>query len=523
MPNNQREAPLAPLMGWSSWNQFRQHITEEKIINNAGLLKEKGLLDAGYQYVNVDDCWQQSARNVNGCLAFDLGRFPSDGDGLVKQLNRLGFRAGIYSSCGRFTCEDMPGSYDYEHMDAKRFIDWGFEYLKYDYCHVVDISTDPHYKGDYFATTTPPILSFGLVKIVGQVEEVILAKETHLTGGATLDSNDAIVGLAHDEAAVTLKVTVEKEGIYPFSITYVKTPFAHRRFAQVMTKSDRVNAWFEPTSGWSDTGRVNVELKLAAGENDISITNPMKGQMQDTCYRYERMREALDANKREDLTMYFAICEHGRTKPWEWASLFAGSWRTTHDIHASWIGIMNCYEGNADLWSYQSPGHYNDPDMLEVGVAKLSDEQALSHFALWCMMSAPLVLGMDVAKLTEKDLAIITNQALIGLNQDKRLMQASRHKLTESADLLIKPLSDNKIALCFFNKSDTPKDASTFDFDEILPYDPRINTANMTITGTTDLLKNVPVVTNHQQLEVPLMLPHEVKIFVVDYKDSPET
>ena len=87
-----------------------------------------------------------------------------------------------------------------------------------------------------------------------------------------------------------------------------------------------------------------------------------------------------------------------RDRPWTWAQDFASSWRISGDINSNWDTIVSKYDQAAVLWNHQQAGAYNDPDMLEVGNGTLSEEENKSHFTLWCMLSAPLILGNDVRK-----------------------------------------------------------------------------------------------------------------------------
>ena len=148
----------------------------------------------------------------------------------------------------------------------------------------------------------------------------------------------------------------------------------------------------------------------------------------------------------------FSICEWGFRKPWLWGASAGNMWRTTPDIRPWWYWIKIIYSRNVKLWKYASPGHFNDPDMLEVGNGKLTRAQNMSHFALWCMMSAPLVLGNDLRKITKPVLDIVTNRDLIAIDQDPLGRQAKRIR-RGSVDILAKPLADGGIAVCFFNKT----------------------------------------------------------------------
>ena len=444
---------LHPMMGWSTWNLFHQHISESLVLEMAKAMKEKGLLSAGYRYVNLDDCWQASQRDESARLCFDAGRFPSK-EGIVQKLNSMGFRAGLYSSCGAYTCEDMPGSYGFEAIDAATFAKWGVEFLKYDYCHVVDLPTSPHYGGKHFAYKTPPILYLAVGES-DMEESVYPAKKAKLSSPADL-LEDAITGLDCPRARAEFDIYVENAGLCQVALGYVKEYNEHRKFLLLSVNgSPAAQVWFPPTSGWNSPGRATVNVELKKGSNALHMSNPIRGQRDDSILRYAKMAEALKKATGNTRPIYFSICEHGRTEPWTWAADYAASWRVSHDISPSWQSVVKCYEVCADLWPHQRPGAYNDPDMLEVGIGGLADEENKSHFALWCMMSAPLVLGFDVRLASEEHIALVTNRDLITINQDSLMLQASRTKLQDGLDLLIKPLAHGHAAVCLFNKSDS--------------------------------------------------------------------
>ncbi|MBR5442298.1 MAG: glycoside hydrolase family 27 protein, partial [Clostridia bacterium] len=132
---------LTPPMGWSSWNTFRNSIDEGLIKDIAVAMDKTGLKDAGYCYVNLDDCWQSSLRTADGKLQGDLTRFPNGMKPLINQLNDMGFKVGLYTSNGTLTCEDLPASLYNEAIDADTLAEWGVEYFKYDFCHNEAIPT----------------------------------------------------------------------------------------------------------------------------------------------------------------------------------------------------------------------------------------------------------------------------------------------------------------------------------------------------------------------------------------------
>lgn len=182
---------------------------------------------------------------------------------------------------------------------------------------------------------------------------------------------------------------------------------------------------------------------------------------------YALMRNALRAAGRPIL---FSMCEWGSSKPWEWAADVGHSWRTTGDIGISFmpiplrrgpdgrplwkaLGVMEIVEMNEPLRQYAGPGHWNDPDMLEVGNG-MSVSEDRAHFTLWCMMAAPLILGNDITNMTPETLAIITNREMIAVDQDPLGVQGLRLKKDGDLQYWFKPLSDGDWAFCILNTGD---------------------------------------------------------------------
>ena len=132
-----------PPMGWNSWNTFGHNISEKLIIETADIMVSSGLLDAGYEYLVIDDCWAMKERDKNGFLVPDKEKFPNGMKYVSDYVHSKGLKFGMYSCCGPMTCAVYPGSFEYEFQDAKTFADWGVDYLKYDYCF-----KPSHIKGD---------------------------------------------------------------------------------------------------------------------------------------------------------------------------------------------------------------------------------------------------------------------------------------------------------------------------------------------------------------------------------------
>ena len=123
-----------PPMGWNSWNTFGCNIDESLIKETADAMVESGMLDAGYEYLVIDDCWSKKKRDENGRLVADPVKFPSGMKAVADYVHSKGLKFGMYSCAGTYTCAGFPGSFDYEFIDAETFASWGVDYLKYDYC-----------------------------------------------------------------------------------------------------------------------------------------------------------------------------------------------------------------------------------------------------------------------------------------------------------------------------------------------------------------------------------------------------
>lgn len=124
-----------PPMGWNTWNTFGYDINETLIKESADAFIEKGLKDAGYQYLIIDDCWSERERDsVTNKIVPDKIKFPNGINPLSDYVHEKGLKFGMYSCSGVRTCANFPGSFDYEFLDAKTFAEYGCDYLKYDYC-----------------------------------------------------------------------------------------------------------------------------------------------------------------------------------------------------------------------------------------------------------------------------------------------------------------------------------------------------------------------------------------------------
>ena len=162
---------------------------------------------------------------------------------------------------------------------------------------------------------------------------------------------------------------------------------------------------------------------------------------------------------RADRDMVYSISQSGAYNSWEWAAAFgASSWRITHDIAARWKSVETHAFLPVDeaLERFNGPGHWNDPDMLEIGNGKLTPDENYLHMTAWCMLSAPLLIGCDMTRMTPLTISILSNDEVLAVDQDSLGIEASRIKQTGNCEAWRKPLSDGSLAVALFNRGETP-------------------------------------------------------------------
>ncbi|MGW0767702.1 NPCBM/NEW2 domain-containing protein [Streptomyces sp. NPDC002676] len=312
---------LTPPMGFNNWNSThcRADFNEAMVEGIADLFVSKGLKDAGYQYVNLDDCWALPNRDADGKLVPDPVRFPGGIKAVADYVHAKGLKLGIYTSAGVKTCDGagFPGALGHEYSDAQQFADWGVDYLKYDNC------------------------------------------------------------------------------------------------------------------------------------NNLGV---------DAQSRYKTMRDALKATGRP---IVYSICEWGENKPWQWASDVGHLWRTTGDISDNWSSMLSILKQNLPLAQYAGPGHWNDPDMLEVGNGGMTDTEYRSHFSLWSVMAAPLLIGTDLRKASQATFGILGNKEVIGVDQDPLGKQGTVVSDEGGRWVIAKEMKDGSRAVALFNESGTAQRIAT--------------------------------------------------------------
>ncbi|QIB49320.1 alpha-galactosidase [Streptomyces aureoverticillatus] len=316
---------LTPPMGFNNWNatHCRADFDESMVKGIADIFVQKGLKDAGYEYVNLDDCWALPQRDANGKLVPDPKRFPNGIKAVADYVHSKGLKLGIYTSAGTKTCNTagFPGGLGHERSDAQQFADWGVDYLKYDNCN--------------------------------------------------------------------------NQGV-------------------------------------------------------------------DAKKRYIAMRDALKAaSETTGRPIVYSICEWGENKPWEWAADVGHLWRTTGDISDNWGSMLSIMKQNLPLAQHAGPGRWNDPDMLEVGNGGMTATEYRTHFSMWSIMAAPLLIGSDLRKVSPETFDILGNKEVIAVDQDPLGKQGHVVSSTGGRWVVAKEMKDGSRAVALFNETGSAQTVST--------------------------------------------------------------
>ena len=491
-----------PVMGWNSWNAFGSGNTERRTKDMADALVELGLAQLGYQYVVLDDGCYKSER-VDGKLSNEAMKFPGGFKALADYVHAKGLKFGMYNDIGTNLCAGAAvGTCGHEMTDARSYMDWGVDFLKVDNCYYLWDNATFSDAANVKYVYTPNIRS---VRIVGDAYDVsfqavtdgILTgrsgekRDTYVTGIGTIDGTGpqpSPVGTQSSE--LEFRVNVPKTGEYLVYVTYATG------------QEDCVGSWLQIAVGNKKQSRIfyddflqltesaeefresdGIPVSLEKGENCLRFMNHRR--QENTLNSYAKLLEGLNlVNPGHDVIL--SICEWGKTQPQNWGYKVGDSWRILNDITfcvgadgdpgtGSWSDdytasvtsqynkavIMDEYAGLDKGW--------NDPDMLMVGMNGLTDVMCKTHFSMWCMMNAPLMLGMDLRRVKKGDgiWKIISNKELIALNQDSLGIQAKRVFCSlnpenpdtsyivdnNRVDILAKPLADGSLALSFINLS----------------------------------------------------------------------
>ncbi|HEX8710817.1 MAG TPA: glycoside hydrolase family 27 protein [Terracidiphilus sp.] len=197
-------------------------------------------------------------------------------------------------------------------------------------------------------------------------------------------------------------------------------------------------------------------------------------QMKMMIAAYTKMDKALKSTGRP---IVYSLCQYGWDAVWEWApSVHGNLWRTTGDIQANWNSIYDILEQQAGLAKYAGPGHWNDPDMLEVGngmrsrfgngqIRYLSLAEDRSHFSMWAMLAAPLLAGNDLSHMNQDVLQILTNRDVIAIDQDKLGREATRAYADGEVEVWTRRLEGGAMAIAVLNAGSNRYSTHPFHLD----------------------------------------------------------
>jgi len=169
---------------------------------------------------------------------------------------------------------------------------------------------------------------------------------------------------------------------------------------------------------------------------------------------YVKMRDAL---RRTGRPLVYSFCQYGNDAVWRWgAEAGANLWRTTGDIMDNYTRMADIGFGQAGLASYAGPGHWNDPDMLEVGNGGMNSDEYRTHMSLWAILAAPLLAGNDLASMSPETIALLTNREVIAIDQDSAGKQGDRVSAEGPLEIWARPLADGSKAVGLFNRHPGP-------------------------------------------------------------------
>lgn len=492
-----------PAMGWNSWNAFGSGNTQELTKQMADAMVKLELDQAGYQYLVLDDGCYRSER-VDDRLMNEERKFPDGFRALADYIHGKGLKFGMYNDLGTNLCAGAAvGTCGYEDLDAQSYIDWQIDFIKVDNCYYLwDNATfsDACNARFVFAPNIRGIKVYGNgYEQIRQASEdsifsgqgVFLHRNGYATNIGTVDgTNTGVTPVGERSGELIFHIEVPENGSYDIMVEYatgkeegvgewlqlaVGEPACETRYYDSLmpeTADPESFAWSQP-----------VAVSLKKGNNIIRLMNHRR--QENVLNSYAALFEGLNKAK-PGHDICFSICEWGKTQPQNWGYKVGDSWRILNDItfqvgsdqnpgRAAWEA-----EGTASITSQYNKAvvmdefagldrGWNDPDMMVIGMDGITPVMCKTHMTMWCMMNAPLMLGMDLRRLTKGDILwnIIANRAVIALNQDALGIQAKRiwcsidreHPDTtyitdnDRVDILAKPLADGSAALCFINLS----------------------------------------------------------------------
>lgn len=223
---------------------------------------------------------------------------------------------------------------------------------------------------------------------------------------------------------------------------------------------------------------------------------------------YQDVADALDRYN-PDKDYVLSICAWGHGNSRAWAKDVGTVWRTSDDIYPKWSRMLHSFDTASTRAMYAHPGAWNDPDMLYIGGGDFDENhitEARTHFTLWAMINAPLLIGYDLRKAPKSLLDIWGNADLVAVNQDKLGNQGTLAYRSDDVTIIVKPLSDGRKAVALLNRGDAQFDIALT--AEHLKFDSKAPIALRDLWSKADT-----TFTGEQVFKVA---PHETRVFIAD-------
>jgi alpha-galactosidase len=207
----------------------------------------------------------------------------------------------------------------------------------------------------------------------------------------------------------------------------------------------------QDAKSYADWGFDYLKYDLCSFRDNMRQEHPDDFEAQNKMMRdaYTKMHDALVKTGRP---IVFSLCQYGFDQSWQWAPSVGGNlWRTTDDIQANYNSMILIGLSQAGLSKFAGPGHWNDPDMLEVGNGKMNHDENISHMTMWSLLAAPLIAGNNFTEMNDDVRSILTNKEVIAIDQDKLGHQGDRVWAGEETEIWARPLADGSVAYAIFN------------------------------------------------------------------------
>lgn len=491
-----------PPMGWNSWNAFGSGNTETLTKEMADKFIELGLDKLGYRYLVLDDGCYLPER-IAGKVDNEKVKFPNGFRALADYIHGKGLKFGMYNDVGTNLCAGAAvGTCGHEEIDAQCYVDWGVDFLKVDNCYYPwDNATFSNAENARYVYA-PNIKCVTLVNVkTGESTEFDAVKDGILWGQGAEKTDCFVKGIGtfdgtgpdHSpvgELSSELRFDIKRlsAGEYDLNLEYatgreVGTGSWLQIALGLNDNTEIVFDGFLPETETIDSFVTSEAVRINISEEDMVLRFMNHRRQENTLCSYAKLLEGLNkADKNHDIIL--SLCEWGKTQPHQWGWKVGDSWRILNDItfrvgadgdpgHGDWEsdytpGVAPQYNKAVimDEFSGLDKG-WNDPDMMMIGMDGLDIAMCETHMSMWCMLNAPLMLGLDLRRVKVGDdfYRIITNKSLIKLNQDELGIQAKRIYCSivdsdpsttyvrdnKRVDVLAKPLSDGSVALAFYN------------------------------------------------------------------------